>query len=652
VSIAESKEIYKLYKDAAKVTKCCSLQRYAFDFWRKHRHKTEYTLAFDTETTGIHFGVPTMLHIGNTDVKVPNITAFGISLAIPTKNRIILVWARIGTKLFNEAADLLRTPGLKTAHNARYDWRVLKTDGIEIAETVHCTLAQARLFWDRRQSFSLQSLSEFICPEISDWEDEVKSEVRKIKSSYTRKGYPKDYTNYSFVDDKIMSKYSMTDSFLCLILHNMLYPRMQDTYAEVYQRESKIMRLALKIEFQNLQYDTKRSLKEERKLINKATKLESKMHQIANKTFNAKSPAQLINVLCNNLNIPKNLITKNNTLSTDKTLLESIIDEHKWKDKRGIKFIKTLLNFRAINKILSGYLQPLRIRAKHNNGKLFCNINTTDTRTGRMAVKDPALQTIPRILSKRKRVNPVRACFVCKPGRWNYHFDFKQIEMIFYALLIGDTHLINTYNNKKDIYTEIASYAVSEENLQYIRDNLGDPRQQLKQLSLAIIYGAGITGTAKILQMPRQRAASLLYDYLDACPLVNKYRRQCEDELFSRGYVEDFFGRKYHVEQSQAYKAANAVVQGSCAQILKIAMLNVDEYLCDNPKEQARIILPIHDEIMLDRPYKYKDTELVFCRDVVKAMQNIPQLKNRGLTLQIDIERTKTNWEAKQKIDI
>lgn len=647
----ERVDILELYNDAAKITKACATQRNAFRYWASHNKRApEQSLSFDTETTGISFGVPSMLHIGNSDIKCYNIKVFGISLAIPTRKRVVLIWARLGTDLFDEAVKLLGMPGQKVAHNSRYDLRVCKINKIKVAETIHCTLTAARIFWDRRQRFGIQPLSEFICPELSDWELQLKAESRRIKSRYTRSGHPKNYTNYSFIPDDIMAPYSMTDSFMCLIVHSMIHASMKDIYNEVYTREQKVLRIALKMEQQSLQYDCHKSLIEERFLNRKAHTLEQKLYALVGAEFNIKSPAQVLKLLLK-INIPIKYITKDDKLSTDKNLLEPIVDGKLWKNKKGILFIQTLLDVKAIYKLVNSYLVPLRKRALYNNGRIYCNINSADTRTGRMAVTDPGLQTIPRLLSKRKRKNPIRSCFICKPGFWNYHFDFKQIEMIFYAALIGDKHLVDIYNSGLDIYTEIAKYAVRKKDLDYIKEHLGDPRQQLKQLSLAIIYGAGIPGTAKILQMPKDRAASLLYGYLEACPLVLEYRNQCKHELYTKGYVEDFFGRRYHIEPGQAYKAPNAVVQGSCAQILKIALIQVDRYInTTSERFRSRIIMPIHDELILERLSKYKKTEKKFMQCVIHEMQNIKQLTDRGLKLTIEVARTKTNWESKKEL--
>ena len=365
-------DILELYDKAIRINKSCPDHRRAFDYWMQHNNKApEQSLSFDTETTGISFGVPSMLHIGNTDIKVYNIKVFGISLAIPTRKRIVLIWARLGTDLFDEAVKLLGICGQKVAHNARYDLRVCKINSIKITEETHCTLTAARIYWDRRQRFGLQPLCEIICPELSDWELAVKSESRRIKSKYTRAGYPKGYINYSFISDKIMAEYSMIDSFLCLMIHCMIHPRMQDTYEEVYTREQKVLKLALKMEQQGLQYDCRKSLIEERKFNKKAVILEKQLYKIAGEEFNIKSPAQVLSILLK-LKIPVKLITADSELSTDKNLLEPIVDHKLWKNEKGLLFLETLLNIKAIYKQVYSYLIPLRKRAPYNTARLKC----------------------------------------------------------------------------------------------------------------------------------------------------------------------------------------------------------------------------------------------------------------------------------------
>lgn len=645
--------ILKIYQNAIYITKTCKDQRDAFRYWMNRNAKAPYeSLAFDTETTGLSFGVPSMLHLNNkTDILMNDVTVFGISLAIPTKHNLILIWARLGTDLFEEAKKILLVKGPKVAHNARYDLRALQSSHIKVADrkNIHCTLTAARIYWNRRQRFGLQPLCEMLCPELSDWEIPVKAEIRKIKSRYTRSGHPKNYANYSFIPEEVMSKYAAVDAFMCFMIHTKIHRHMQTIYKEVYTRELKVMHLALKMENHGLQYDLHKSLKNEKLLTKNALQLENKLYEIAGTEFNPKSPAQVLETLLD-LKIPEEHLTLNKKLSTDKNLLEAIID-NKNCNKKGLRFISTLLDMRALHKLLNSYLIPLRARAKFNNGRIYCNINTADTKTGRMAVTDPGLQTIPRLISKRKRKNPIRSCFICRPGYYNYYFDYAQIEMIFYAALINEERIIKAYNNGEDIYTVIAGFALSKKNLSYIRKHLGDPRQQLKGLSLAVIYGAGIPGTAKILQMSRTRASSLLADYLDACPAVLEYREQCINELHKQGYVEDFFGRRYHVEPRQAYKAPNAVVQGSCAQILKIAFLQVSAYL-KRKRELAKVIMPIHDELQFERPAAKIKTEMIFIRNIIKQMRDIPQLIERGIFLRIDAAKSTTNWESKKDIII
>ena len=644
-----SKYIVQLYNDSIQIKKTCLEQRYAFNYWLSHnKNAPGQSMAFDTETTGLSFGVPTILQIGKTDIRVPNIKSFGISMTIPTKTKLILLWGRIGTVLYDDMIKLLNMNGQKVAHNARYDMRVCDINNIKIKPNIHCSLTASRIYWDRRQKFGLQPLSEMIVPELSDWENEVKKAWRNLKAQYTRKGYSKTYTNYSFIPDDLMSVYSMTDTFMTFIVHQITHPHMIKTFDEVYTREIKVMHLALKMEHLGMQYDRRESSKQERLLTKQASKFEQKLYKLAKGEFNIKSPAQLLKILLK-LGVEKYQLTKDGKLSTDKTLLEPILD-NKSSNKKALKFIETLLNIKAIYKILYSYLIPLRERSSYNNGRLYCNINAADTVTGRMAVTSPGLQTIPRVTSKRKRKSPIRSCFICRTGYIHYHFDYAQIEMIFYAALIGEHRIVDAYNRGEDIYTVIAEFACSKEDLDYIRDTLGEPRQQLKHLSLAVLYGAGVPGTAKILQMNNKQAEKLLNGYLEACPLVTDYREKCKRELYSKGYVEDLFGRRYHIEPGQAYKAPNAVVQGGCAQVLKEAIIQVDEYL-NSSGEQARILIPVHDEIILERPASDEHTEQKFIKKIKRAMSDITQLTSRGMFLRVDVKKTKTNWASKQKME-
>jgi DNA polymerase I-like protein with 3'-5' exonuclease and polymerase domains len=188
------------------------------------------TIAFDTETTGVVFHQPSYLHLHTTndDIEVNNPVIFGISLAIPYRSRIALFWARNSQlDLHCAVSSLLEKKGPKVAHNARYDLRVCKENGIIVAPEVECTMTMARIFWDRRKKHGLEAITEFLCPELCDLKDATKKELTRLKGKYTRDGFEKDYVNFSFLPDEMMAERSMLDSFMCLMIYRTLQERAQ-----------------------------------------------------------------------------------------------------------------------------------------------------------------------------------------------------------------------------------------------------------------------------------------------------------------------------------------------------------------------------------------------------------------------------------------
>lgn len=211
-----SNKILQLYKQAKIINSVKELRSVV-----KNRD-VRFPLSFDTETTSATFNNFSYLYCKN----IPNNVCLpynypyiiGISMAVMVERKIHLLWARRPSSLFNAACKVLSKKSSKTAHNARYDIRAMNENGFDVAPEVECTYTMARIYWDRRQKHSLKALAEILCAELSGWEEPIKTELRKLRTAYTRKGFPKDYVNYSFIPDEIMAKYSSLDSFWAMIL--------------------------------------------------------------------------------------------------------------------------------------------------------------------------------------------------------------------------------------------------------------------------------------------------------------------------------------------------------------------------------------------------------------------------------------------------
>lgn len=640
-------KIISLYNSALKIRKACSLQREVFRYWRMHNCDPVWDcLAFDTETTGVIFGVPSFLHLGYTDIEVPGPLAFGLSLAVPYKDEIALFWGRLGTPLFSELAHFLGTVGYKAAHNAKYDLRICRDQGIYVAPRVDCTLTMSRIYWDRRMGHSLQKLSEFFCPELSDWEEPIKAEMKKLRNRYTRAGYPKNYVNYSFLPDERIGTYSMVDSFIAFMLNQRLRPHMLSTHREVYKREMQLLPVITKIERRGMRFDCRRARKEIHNLLKQKERLEHRLSRYSKKSYNPHSPVQLLPVLLKN-GISKALLTSEGKLTTEKEVL--VKARIQLGGKRGEGLLSLVLDLRSTTTLVTRYLLPLLKRARLNGGIIFYSINPADTRTGRMTATNPSMQNLPRPKSGYKGHNPVRACFVCRAGFWMYFFDYVTVELVMLGILANEASILDWFHKGLDLHKRMGRAIFGNKDITV--GNLVGTREVAKHVSYAYIFGAGVGGLMRDFRMTEGEANRCLRVYEETFPGFPTYRKKCKDDIVRQGYVEDLFGKRYRIGEEEAYKAPNAVVQGGCAQLLKIASLQVEEYQEDQPTSDGiHVLLPLHDEFVLERRQSTRVRERDFISSVRECMEIVPVLTQHGIRLRVDVARTKTNWTAKKEL--
>jgi len=605
--------------------------------------KKKEIVAADTETTGLLFHTPSVLHDDN-DRIVDNPFPFGLTLAFLHRDRLILVWGRYGTDLYKACQDVLANECMKAWHNSKYDLRVCKTNGIEVNGTQLCTLTMSRIYWDRRKSHSLQALSEFICPGISDWEEDLKKELTKLRRQWSKKkdewnpmwtGDPKEYVNYSFLPDKMIGEYSQTDGFVVWQLLQKLMPYMCEEYADIFDREMAVTHVVTKIEEAGMGFDTKRGRSELKKLLPKIKVKRRILDELSPPGFTL-GPKKILEAL-KFLGVKSKQLKAKGKETTEIDVLNQAVRDGV--PKRAERFIKVLLDYRAHNKIANTYLKPLTEQAERTGGTVYTTINPTDSRTGRPASRDPNLLNIPnQDVKQRGRQNKVRDCFVPRDGKAIYYFDVSQQEMAMFLSYASATDMLKAYLDGADLH-------------QHMADLLGRPekRKIIKNQNFGVIYGLGIRAMAASQNLTIEQAKKEMKIYNEEFPFVQELQQRLEDELKFYGFVEDYFGRRYHVPVGQSYKAVNCIVQGGSAQAFKQGLLQVDE-LIENKYEDAKIILPVYDELQIEK-YIGKD-EKKFCRDIIKAMSEVDELMGVGLKFRIDVKKTVTNWAEKEKLEI
>ncbi|KKM75587.1 hypothetical protein LCGC14_1388710 [marine sediment metagenome] len=636
--------VLQLYHDAHKITHACALQRRIFSHWRHHCDDPVYEcMAFDTETTSLQFHTPSNLkHKGNIIV-VNNPFPFGISLCIPYKDELALFWARMGTYLYDAALELLQEEGEKCAHNARYDIRVLHHAGTEVAPNIGCTLTMSRIGWDRREHHSLQRLSEFICPEMSDWEVELTAVMRNIRASHTRRGFPKSYSNYSFIPDKTTRKYAMIDSFMCWIINLKLRPVMLKEDCVTYDREIALLPLVRRIEERGMLFDTRRARKELRRLDTKLTAEISKVQRLAGTEFNPNSPAKLLPVLLE-CGILKKDLTIEGTLTTNKKALERFLRKQPAPRPKLQKLVRAVLTMRSIRTLTTRYYAPLIVRARWNNGIIYYTINPADTKTSRMTGSNPNMQFVPRPTSGYEGGNHVRGCFKCRAGYRMYFFDWSVMELIAFGIIAGSINIIKWFKAGEDLHVKMGKRIFGSQDV--TRGNLVGTREVTKHVSYAYIFGAGVGGLMRDFLMLPDEAADCLERYKEAFPEFEGFKNRCKHELRVDGYITDLYGKRYHITPQLAYLSVNAVVQGTCASALKEAATKIDESF--ENCEDRHILLPLHDEIIIERRISPSFWEDLFVDCCKINMEEISVFMSRGLRLRVDAEYTTTNWEEKE----
>ena len=602
--------------------------------WFLQNTSPELPMGVDTETTSTMWGVPTEYE----GIKSQSPIVFGISACIPGPRSLHLVWARLGTPMWNWLVPKLGTSCHKALHNSRYDLRVCRDQHITLAEPTNCTLTMARIIFDRKKKFDLQTLAEMLCPEVSTWCTPVHREMNRLRREFKKAGRDRR-PNYSDILDGIMGPYSMTDSFLCWLLNARLRPAIDKDFAELYAREMRVLHLIADVEDVGIPFNADRAEQRAKELSLQARRLRVVLAaQSSLETFKPNAPAHVLRT-CKALGAPMATLTKDGSPSTGAKLLEGLLVNHGDElSPRLTVFLKNLLRYRAITKIVGTYLKPLAARSRLGGGRIYCSVNPNNTRTGRASSSGPNFQNIPKAKESGEPGHIVKECVEAPPGWEFWFFDYASLEFAVFGLLAGVPDILNAYATGEDLHGAMAKRVIGS-------DYTPADRDRIKTLDYMLIYGGGIRKLALGMKVSLDEAKDIKAIYDSKFPSIRDFMRQCKRDLQRRGYVEDYFGKRYHIEYGAEYKAVNALDQGGAASAFKIALLNIQDAGLITP--ECRVMLPVHDEVIFLRRQTSPVQDVVFARKVVRCMESIPQFTSRGLTLRVDVKRSRTSWAAK-----
>ena len=361
--------------------------------------------------------------------------------------------------------------------------------------------------------------------------------------------------------------------------------------------------------------------------------LETEIHEAAGEVFNINSPKQLGVILFEKLGIPAKKKTKTG-YSTNAEVLEALADDY--------PIVSKILEYRTYSKLKSTYCDGL-LAAVDADGRVRCTFNQKETRTGRLSSTEPNLQNIP---VRTEVGREFRKFFVAEPGRVIVDADYSQIELRVLADLANDENMLNAFNSGTDIHAVTAAkvFGVPLENV------TSELRSKAKAVNFGIVYGIGAFSLSKNIHSTRQEAESFISAYLSLYGGIDRFMKECIDRAKERGYAETIFNRRRYLPELTSSNhmirsfgervARNMPIQGTAADIIKIAMINVYRRLKqDYPA--ARLIMQVHDELMVECPEQ--DAEAMTAL-VKEEMENAVRLK---VKLSVDAHAGRSWYEAK-----
>ena len=496
---------------------------------------------------------------------------------------------------------------LKVGQNIKYDIEVLRHYGVEV---------RGRLFDTMIAHYLLQ-------PELRhnmDYMAEVYLNYKTIRIEELIGPKGKQQANMRDLPPGEIYEYAAEDADITLRLKNVLEPKLKEVNAERLFRdiEMPLVNVLADMELAGVRLDTKALQETSLGLGKRLEELEQRIYQQAGHSFNIASPKQVGNVLFDEMKlVEKPRKTKKGQFVTSEEVLQQL---------RGkAPIVADILDYRGLRKLLSTYIEALPKLVNPRTGHIHTSFNQTVTATGRLSSSDPNLQNIPVRDDDGKEI---RRCFIPEEGCLFFSADYSQIELRIMAHLSGDENMIASFNGGHDIHAATAARIWHKA----IGDVTADERKKAKQANFGIIYGITTFGLAQRMNISNNEAKSLIDGYFATFPKVHEFMEKAKESAREKGYAETLYHRRRYLPDINSQNATvrgfaernaiNAPIQGSEADIIKVAMIRIhDRFRREGIR--SKMILQVHDE--LNFSVLPEEKELVE-RVVIEEMQGACQL--------------------------
>ncbi len=495
----------------------------------------------------------------------------------------------------------------KLAQNAKYDEHVLLNHGIQVRGVAHDTLLEDYVLESHKPHNMDAMAMRFLDEKTIKFEDVAGKGAKQI--------------GFDEVDIERATEYSAEDADVTLRLHSAIYPLLaaEPKLKYIYEAlEMPTREVLVRIERNGVLIDSALLQKQSHELGLQINALELKAYELAGQPFNLGSPKQLGEILFGKLGIPVKRKTATGQPSTDEEVLSELAED--------FPLPKLLLEHRSLSKLKSTYTDKLPRMVNPNTGRVHTNYGQATAITGRLSSNDPNLQNIP---VRTPQGREIRKAFIAPPGSVIVSADYSQIELRIMAHISQDPSLLDAFAKGLDIHKATAADIFSLP----IEEITSEQRRYTKAVNFGLIYGMGAFGLASQLGIERNAAQQFIDKYFARYPGVAEYMQATRESARAKGYVETVFGRRLTLtdinggngpRRAGAERAAiNAPMQGTAADLIKLAMIAVDEWLATSGL-RCKLIMQVHDELVLEVP----DDELALVRvEVAEKMTSVAKLR-------------------------
>ncbi|EJY0700602.1 TPA: DNA polymerase I [Vibrio parahaemolyticus] len=555
------------------------LDEVSFNAWLE-KLKAAELFAFDTETDSLDYMVANLVGLSFAIDE-------GIAAYVPVAHDYLDAPEQLDRDwVLEQLKPILEDDAqAKVGQNLKYDASVLARYGIEMKGIKYDTMLASYVYNSVGGKHDMDSLAlRFLQHSCISFEQIA--------------GKGKNQLTFNQIELEQASPYAAEDADVTLRLHNRLFANIEqdEKLKSVYEEiEMPLVPVLSRIERTGVLIDDMKLSAQSVEIAARLEELEQKAYEIAEQEFNMNSPKQLQVILFEKMGLPVVKKTPSGTPSTNEEVLQELALDY--------PLPKLILEYRGLAKLKSTYTDKLPKMINPSTGRVHTSYHQAVTATGRLSSTDPNLQNIPIRNEEGRRI---RQAFVAPAGYKVLAVDYSQIELRIMAHLSGDQALLDAFRDGKDIHAATAAEIMGVS----IDQVSSEQRRRAKAVNFGLIYGMSAFGLAKQLGIPRGEAQAYMDKYFERYPGVMQYMEDTRSAAADKGYVETIFGRRLHLPEIKSRNgmrrkaaeraAINAPMQGTAADIIKKAMLLVDQWIQEEGNGRVKLLMQVHDELVFE----------------------------------------------------